>query len=344
LTPAPGKSDGAPTPAPPPARAPVSARGAGREALRDAPNTRVRDLGVLALVVLGPVWGYGWVATKVALGYSQPLTFAALRAALSIPCLFLVLVVARRPLRPPAIRYTLAIGLLQTTAFVGLVVWALSIGGAGKVAVLTYFMPFWLLLLARAFLGERLRGTQWFAVGLAFGGLLLVVAPWQLHGLLSSLLALAGGVAWAASALVVKLLQRHQEVDVVSLTTWQMVFGSLPLVAVAAITYRGGPEWTLAFTLSLSYTVLLANVLAWLLWLSALRALSAGAAGLGTLAIPVVGVIAAWLQLGERPDAVEAAGMVLIVSALTVLAAHGIVAGRREPAAGAAPAVQPLTD
>lgn len=312
---------------------------------RGAPSTRVRDLGVLALVALGPIWGYGWVATKVALGYSQPLTFAALRAALSIPCLFLVLVAARRSLRPPAIRYTLVIGLLQTTAFVGLVVWALDIGGAGKVAVLTYVMPFWLLLLARAFLGERLRGPQWFAVALAFSGLLLVVSPWHLHGLLSSLLALAGGFAWAASALVVKLLQRRQEVDVVSLTTWQMVFGSLPLVAVAALTYHGGPEWTAAFVGSLTYTVLLANVLAWVLWLYALRALSAGAAGLGTLAIPVVGVLAAWLQLGEQPGAVEAAGMILIVSALAVLAAGGIVAGRREPAAaGETPAVQPMTD
>ncbi|MGZ5848753.1 MAG: DMT family transporter [Ramlibacter sp.] len=300
---------------------------------------------MLALIVLGPIWGYGWVATKVALGYSQPLTFAALRAALSIPCLFLVLVVARRSLRPPAIRYTLVIGLLQTTAFVGLVVWALDIGGAGKVAVLTYVMPFWLLLLARAFLGERLRGPQWFAVALAFGGLLLVVSPWHLHGLLSSLLALAGGFAWAASALVVKLLQRRQEVDVVSLTTWQMVFGSLPLIAVAALTYHGGPEWTAAFVGSLTYTVLLANVLAWMLWLYALRALSAGAAGLGTLAIPVVGVLAAWLQLGEQPGAVEAAGMILIVSALAVLAAGGIVAGRREHAvAGETPAVQPMTD
>src|SRR5450759_3847146 len=46
-----------------------------------APSAQAgRDLGILALVVLGPIWGYGWVATKVALGYSQPLTFAAQRA------------------------------------------------------------------------------------------------------------------------------------------------------------------------------------------------------------------------------------------------------------------------
>jgi len=306
---------------------------------------RSRDLGVLALVLLGPIWGYGWVATKVALGYSQPLTFAALRLVLTALCLFLVLIVTRRPLRPPPLGWTTVIGLLQTTAFVGLVMVALHSGGAGKVAVLTYTMPFWLLLLAWGFLGERLRGVQWAAVVLSLAGLLLVVAPWQIQGLMSSVLTVAGGFAWAASALVVKLMQRKHHVDVISLTTWQMAIGALPLILIAALTYSGGPEWTAGFVWGLAYTVIFANAVAWVLWLYALRTLSAGAAGLGTLAIPVVGVVAAWLQLGEVPTLVEGIGMALIVGALAVLAARGLAAGRRRPSpADEEPAVQPVTD
>ena len=304
-----------------------------------------RDLGVLALVVLGPIWGYGWVATKVALGYSQPLTFAALRVVLSALCLFLVLIATRRSLRPPPLGYTTVIGLLQTTAFVGLVIVALHSGGAGKVAVLTYTMPFWLLLLAWSFLGERLRGVQWLAVILSFAGLVLVIGPWQIHGVTSSVLTVAGGFAWAASAVVVKLMQRRHHVDVFSLTTWQMTIGSLPLILIAVLTYRGGPEWTVGFVWGLSYTVVLANAVAWVLWLYALRTLSAGAAGLGTLAIPVVGVVAAWLQLGERPTTVEAVGMALIVGALAILAGRGLAAGRRQPSpADEEPVMQPVTD
>jgi drug/metabolite transporter (DMT)-like permease len=306
---------------------------------------RSRDLGVLALVLLGPIWGYGWVATKVALGYSQPLTFAALRLVLTVVCLFLMLIATRRSLRPPPLGYTTVIGLLQTTAFVGLVMVALHSGGAGKVAVLTYTMPFWLLLLAWAFLGERLRGVQWLAVILALVGLVLVIAPWQMSGVTSSVLTLAGGLAWAAAALVVKLMQRKHRVDVLSLTTWQMAIGMVPLIVVAVLTYSGGPEWTAGFVWGLAYTVILANAVAWVLWLYALRTLSAGAAGLGTLAIPVVGVLAAWLQLGEVPSTVEAVGMVLIVGALGIIAARGLVAGRRQPApADEEPVVQPVTD
>ena len=313
--------------------------------MTDATAKRTRDLGILALVVLGPVWGYGWVATKISLEYSDALTFAALRVPLSAALLFLVMIVLRKPLRPPPLGWTMLIGLLQTTLFVGLVITALHDTGAGKVSVITYTMPFWLLLLAWVFLGERLRGVQWLAVALAFAGLVLVVRPWDLAGATSGILTLLGGLSWAASALVVKLMQRRYTVDVLSLTTWQMVFGSVPLIIAALLTYSGGPEWTFSFWWGLAYTVVLANAVAWFLWLYALHALPAGAAGLGTLSIPVVGVIAAWIQLGEVPTLVEGIGMLLIIGALAVLAAHGLLAGRRgAAAAGEEPDVRPVTD
>ena len=54
--------------------------------------------------------------------------------------------------------------MLQTAGFLGLMTWALQGEGAGKTAILTYTMPFWLLLMAWVFLGERLKGFQWVAV------------------------------------------------------------------------------------------------------------------------------------------------------------------------------------
>jgi drug/metabolite transporter (DMT)-like permease len=65
---------------------------------------------------------------------------------------------------------------------------------------------------------------------------------------------------------------------------------------------------------------------------------------MGTLAVPVVGVAASWLQLGERPTAVEAAGMTLIITALAVLAAYGVRAGRSGGQAGDAASIPPVSD
>ncbi len=222
-------------------------------------DRRARDLGALALALLALIWGYNWVVMKIGLEYAQPFTFSALRTFFGALSLFALLVVLRRPLKPPPLGYTIVIGLLQTTGFVGLLMWALESGGAGKTSVLTYTMPFWLLLLAWAFLGERLRGVQWLAVALALAGLVLVLEPWHLQGAFSSALAVAGGFCWAASAVVVKRLQARHEVDVLSLTTWQMLFGSLPLLLIAALTWQGSPEWTTQFVLALVYNVILAQ-------------------------------------------------------------------------------------
>ncbi|MFA4966251.1 MAG: EamA family transporter [Thermoleophilia bacterium] len=292
----------------------------------------------MALAVLALIWGYNWVVMKVALRYSDPFTFAALRPALAALLLLVLMRLLGRPLRPRALGLTCVVGLLQTTGFIGLMTWALESAGAGKVSVLTYTMPFWLLLLAWVFLGERLRGAQWLAVALAFGGLVLVLGPWRLQGVTSSLLAVGGGLSWAAGTVVAKHLQRRHRVDLLSLTTWQMVCGSIPLVAVAAVTWSGPPVWAPAFVLALAYNVLLGNALAWFLWLYAVRVLPAGRAGFGTLAIPVIGVAAAWLQLGERPASAEAVGMAAIVAALAIIAVREVFSGRRAVPDGGPPA------
>jgi drug/metabolite transporter (DMT)-like permease len=53
--------------------------------------------------------------------------------------------------------------------------------------------------------------------------------------------------------------------------------------------------------------------------------MSAGTASLGTLATPVIGVLCAWLQLGEQPSPLEAIGMSLIGVGLGLLAWNGLL-------------------
>src|SRR5450759_1204997 len=192
------RSDATPSP---PLREPATAAARGR------------DLGAAALILLALIWGYNWVVMKIGLGYAQPFAFAALRTFLGALSLFLLLIVLRRSLRPRAVGFTVVIGLLQTTGFVGLAMWALQSGGAGKTSVLSYTMPFWLLLMAWVALGERLKRFQWVAVALAFCGLMLIFRPWRLHWGFSDLLGVGGALCWPASAVVAKILRKRHEVD-----------------------------------------------------------------------------------------------------------------------------------
>ena len=287
-------------------------------------------LALILFALITGIWGYNWIVMKVGLRYAAPFDFAALRSVCATASLFGVLLVRRRGLRPQALGGTCLLGLLQTTGFVGLITWALAAGGAGKTSVLVFTMPFWVLLLGWPLLGERVRGPQWLAVTLALAGLILILEPWSLHStLMSKGLALAGGIAWALSAIVARRLQRHANLDVLSLTAWQMLFGTVPLVFIAWLVPAPAPEWGWTLAGTLAYVSLLGMAVAWLLWLHLLKRLPAGTAGLNALAIPVVAVLAAWLQLGERPSATELAGMLCIATALALISALAIRDNRR---------------
>jgi len=275
-------------------------------------------------------WGYNWVVMKVALRYAEPAVFVALRMFLGAAFLFLLILILRRPLRPKNLRLTLCVGLFQTTGSMGLMTWALASGAAGKTAVLVFTMPLWLLPMSWVVLGERLRRLQWFSVGLALAGLCLVLAPWRIHGsLLSSLLAVTAGIAWAAGTVAAKILSGRHQVDILSLNAWQMLLGSIPLVIVALLVSPSSPVWSGSFIAALLFNIVPVTGLGLLLWFYALRTLPAGTAGLASLGTPVLGVVFAWMELGERPGLYEAMGMILIVSALCVLALRQITSGRR---------------
>ncbi|MGH8400631.1 MAG: DMT family transporter [Gammaproteobacteria bacterium] len=275
-----------------------------------------------ALGALMLIWGYNWVVMKVALQYAAPFDFAALRTFFASLLLLLpVLLLRRQALRPRRIRPVLLLGFLQTACFVALVNTALVHGGAGKSSVLVYTMPFWVALFAPLVLREHFRRSQLPALLLAFTGLLLIIAPWQQRPeLVSSLLALGAGFMWALSVLVAKTIPISDTWELVALTGWQMLFGSVILIVIDQLVPSHPIHWTGPFIAALLYNIGPGNALAWFLWLFIVTRLPASVSGLNALAIPIVGVLAGWLQLGERPGLVEAAGMLLVFIALTLLA------------------------
>lgn len=279
-------------------------------------DNRNSSLGpAIALAVLTAIWGYNWVVIKIALVDAPPMTFAALRSGMSAVALVVVLIAMRKPFKPARGGSMIALGLLQTTGFVGLVSLALVTGNSGKSAVLAYTMPFWTLLLAGPLLGERMRRVQWLAVALAALGVVGILSPWSgTLGIAASLFALGAAWSWAAANIVVKRMELASD-ELLNVSAWQAIVGALGLTALALFDTEP-VRWTLSFSIALAYNVALATGLAWVLWLYALNRLSAGVTGLASLGAPVFALVAAWVQLGEVPTRSEAAGMALIVIAL----------------------------
>src|SRR5688572_23295492 len=266
-------------------------------------------LAALAAMVL--IWGYSWVVMKIALRHAHPFDFAALRIGIGCAVLFAIVKLRGRALRLPTWRMAIVLGLLQVALFIALSHFALLVVDPGKTSVLVFTMPFWMIVFAHFIIGEKMRGAQWIAVGLAFAGLTLIVAPWELTSLKGSLLAVAAGAVWAITAVLSKKWPVAAG-DPLLFTAWQLFFGLVALTVLALAWDAEPVRWNVEFVWALLFSSVLATAVGWWLWTYVLANSPAGITGLNALGIPVVAVLASALQLGERPTPLELVGMLMI--------------------------------
>lgn len=118
---------------------------------------------------------------------------------------------------------------------VGLLLWFLAVPliTLTELTAIGFSTPLFICLGAVLFLGERMSTARWAAVLLGFGGVLLVVRPWEggFSGVSTGmLLMLATGPVFAGSQLVAKMLTRHERTEVVVL--WQHLWVTLLLVPI----------------------------------------------------------------------------------------------------------------
>ena len=288
---------------------------------------------IAALAAMVVIWGYSWVVMKIALRHAHPFDFAAMRVGMGAVLLFALVAYQRRPLALSRYHMAILLGTLQVALFVALSHFALLFAGPGKTSVLVFTMPFWMIVFAHFFIQERMRGAQWLAVLLAFGGLILIVAPWELTSLTGSLLAVAAGAVWAISAVLSKKWPTPGA-DPLLFTAWQLAFGFVWLALLAFVHPHAPVQWNLEFAWTLAFSTVLATAAGWWLWTYVLSHTPAGIAGLNSLGIPVIAVLGSAIQLGERPPALELAGMVLIGIALALLAWLGLRTPQAAVAAG----------
>jgi drug/metabolite transporter (DMT)-like permease len=285
---------------------------------------RDRRRAGLALAVLSLIWGYNWIAMKLTLTDATPADSAATRFLVGALALLPALRWFGHSLAVPRSEWPLVAYMsISLAANFFLTLTALALGGVGKTAVLVYTMPFWVIVIAHFWLRERMRPAQWAAVALALAGLLVLVDVVHLRGWLPSLLAVASGLSWAASVVIVKSVQGRTRSHLMTLTVWQMAVCAALLWAFAASIGTPPIRWTWTFIGAIGFSAILGSAFSWMLFYYALARLPAGVAGLGTLATPVIGVLTAWIHLGERPSAQDAVGMLCIALGLLLLALPG---------------------
>ena len=289
-----------------------------------------RRAAYAALLALTLIWGSNWLVLKFALQHAHPVVLNVHRTWLAVLVLFAVLIIQRRPLLPSSWIAVAVTGLFQTTINIGSTTMALAGGGAGRTSVLVFTMPFWTLLLAWPILHERVKGSQWFAVGFAFIGLVLVVAPWNWQGDIGpKLWAVLSGFGWGAGTVLTKYFQRARQFDPLNFLAWQMLVGVLPLTVLPIAISFPDTLWSVSYVAQLAYIAVLSTAVGFMLWIAVLRILPAGTATLNMFAIPVIALLGSMAVFDERLTGNEWAGIACIGIGLAIVSFNAWRASRR---------------
>jgi drug/metabolite transporter (DMT)-like permease len=114
--------------------------------------------------------------------------------------------------------------------------------------------------------------------------------------------------------------------DRIVITAWQLGLGSVAGLLISRAIGESIPSvWPLRVVVAMTYHVLIATAVAYVLWYRLLASASATASSLAVLAVPVVGVLAAMALVGDRPSTADWLGFSLVLggAALVVLKLPG---------------------
>lgn len=286
-----------------------------------------RDLIAALVVVL--IWGVNFVVMKWGLRTFTPFQLGAARYVFAaLPLVLLV--------RPPSVRWRwmLLYGLCQGVGQFGMVFLALRLGMTAALAsVLLQTQVFFTALWAFLLLHERPGRPLVIGMGLAAVGLLCFgmhfTAPGASAGgvtLAGVALTLVGSACWAASNIVARLAQQESPgYDPLAFVGWSCLVPIAPFVALSALADPDAGRWLQASTwaavpwsgwAAAMFLGWVATIVGYGLWTRLLTRHPANRVAPFSLGVPVVGLTAGMLALGEVLTPWQWAGVAFVVLAL----------------------------
>ena len=249
------------------------------------------------------VWGITFVSTKTLIGQGlSPLQIFVYRFALAYVCMLPLM----RRLWAASLRDELTLmlgGLTGGSIYFLTENTALGLTFASNVSLLISTAPLFTMLLERVIWGTRLRKSMLGGSIIALAGVATVIISSSVEFSLSPLgdfLTIVAAILWAAYCLVVKSMSKKY--DTFFITRKVFFYGIISVLPFFLLNTDSSEYALLKETyvwVNLLYLGLLASMLCYLMWNVAVRALGADKASNYIYVVPLVGVLASAIFLGE---------------------------------------------
>lgn len=277
---------------------------------------RIAPLGLLLLTVTSVGWGFNWPVTKLLLSEWPPLTGRGAAGFMGGLVLAGLALARGESLRVPRGQWgqLIVLALLNVFGWMAMMTLALKWLPAGEAAVIAYTMPIWAAVLAWRVLGEHLSLYRIIAMLMAFAGIAVLmsgdglqITPEKLAGLA---MAITGAIGFAGGTVLGK--KYPLQMPLLASAGLQIALGSLPVLLLGLV-FEHPPAHALTAVGwgAFAYVGLIGFCLAYVCWFAALTQLPASIAAIGTMAVPVIGVVGSAVMLHEPLGIVQIGALVL---------------------------------
>jgi drug/metabolite transporter (DMT)-like permease len=288
-------------------------------------RARLAPAGLIFLAITSIGWGFNWPVSKYLLTTLPPLTVRGCTGVVGALCLAAMALAQGQSLKVPRALWPplVVAALLNVGCWMVLIGLALLWLPASETALIAYTMPVWAAIMAWPVLGERPTPLRLIALVLAFAGLAtimggngLAASAAQLPGIL---MALTGAIGFALGTVLSK--KRPLLLPPFSAAAWQVGLGCLPVAIAGLLIETTHPAALTPFVwLLMFYSVAIAFCLCYITWFGALARLPASVAAIGTMAVPVIGVVVSALALHEPFGITQIAALALTVGGVALAA------------------------
>lgn len=267
------------------------------------------------------LWSSGFVGARFGLQYAEPATLLSLRMIANVLLFVLLIATLKRKVpRGSAFFHSCVVGILIHGFYLGGTYLAIDMGmPAGLSALLVGLQPILTAIMIVTFTVERFNWAQWVGLALGFSGISLVLMgniEWQsgahkMEAVLLCILALIG-ITFGT------LYQKRfcQGVDMVCSAMVQYFAAAILFVPYAISFESMQVDWTVEFSLTLVWLVVVLSCVAILLLLYMVEHGAASSVASVFYLVPPTTALQAWLMFGESFDFYGALGFALAAIAV----------------------------
>jgi probable blue pigment (indigoidine) exporter len=291
--------------------------------LSHAGRGRLSPLGLALLAITSVGWGLNFPIMKHLLTEWPPLSSRGLCGIVGAAALALFALARHENLSVPRAMWLrlLLVSMLTIGGWVAFMGLALLWLNASEAAVLGISIPVWVAFLAWPILGERLSPARGVSLMVALVGIAVLIGGNGFEASIEKLPGIACALAGAVCVGLGTVLTKHFPLAMppLSLAAWQIGLGCLPIAVVGLAVEQ--PQLAALSSVgwaSMLYMTLIQFCLCYVCWFAALERLPAATASIGTLLVPVIGVLAAAAMLHEPLGMRELVALVFTLGGVAV--------------------------